>query len=70
MEDDSRHRWVNTSNSFLWYEVVYAEAKGRVCKGDWLRQILTLTGFNGPLFLFFVKQDSQSLGNDPKGCPN
>ncbi|XP_070006647.1 3-ketoacyl-CoA synthase 2-like isoform X2 [Nicotiana sylvestris] len=39
------YRFGNTSNSSIWYEVAYVEAKGRVKKGDTLWQIAFGSGF-------------------------
>ncbi|PIN04291.1 Very-long-chain 3-oxoacyl-CoA synthase [Handroanthus impetiginosus] len=39
------YRYSNTSSSSLWYELAYAEAKGRVKKGDRVWQIAFGSGF-------------------------
>ncbi|KAL0410927.1 UNVERIFIED_CONTAM: 3-ketoacyl-CoA synthase 20 [Sesamum latifolium] len=39
------YRYSNTSSSSIWYELAYAEAKGRIQKGDRIWQIAFGTGF-------------------------
>ncbi|KAI3448975.1 hypothetical protein Pfo_005640 [Paulownia fortunei] len=39
------YRYSNTSSSSLWYELAYAEAKGRIRKGDRIWQIAFGSGF-------------------------
>ncbi|CAM8991135.1 unnamed protein product [Rhodiola kirilowii] len=39
------HRFGNTSSSSLWYELAYAEAMGRVTRGNRIWQIAFGSGF-------------------------
>ncbi|CAH1417743.1 unnamed protein product [Lactuca virosa] len=62
------YRFGNTSSSSIWYELAYAEAKGRVKKGDRVWQIAFGSGFKCSsvvwLALRTVDYDEMNLWTD------
>ncbi|XP_072988803.1 3-ketoacyl-CoA synthase 1-like [Typha latifolia] len=65
------HRFGNTSSSSLWYELAYAEAKGRVGRGDRVWQIGFGSGFKCNSAVWRALRDVPAVnGGDSKGRCN
>lgn len=61
------HRFGNTSSSSLWYALAYAEAKGRVARGDRVWQIGFGSGFKCNSAVWRALRDVPPLGS-VTGC--